>query len=90
MADNVKFQTSRLSTPPTGTEVAADVVDGVAYQRVKIVVGEDGVVEDFSQDSEFTITAASLSRLEALNEQILFQLEIMNKYLSILTNEEIS
>ena len=85
MADNVKFQTSRLSTPPTGTEVAADVVDGVAYQRVKIVVGEDGVVEDFSPTSEITISAVSLIELKELGENILNQLKIMNLYFSDIT-----
>ena len=89
MADNVTFQTSRLSTPPTGTVVAADVVDGVAYQRVKIAVGEDGIVEDFSPASEITLSATSILDLKSLGEEILGELKKMNIYLSLLTNEEI-
>jgi len=36
MADNVKFQRQRLSTPPVDTVVAADEIDNTLYQRVNI------------------------------------------------------
>lgn len=35
MADNVGY------TPGTGATVAADEIDGVLYQRVKLTSGED-------------------------------------------------
>ena len=60
MSDNVQFQTNRLSTPPTGTVIAADVVDGVAFQRVKIAVGEDGVASDSWKDTRFDFTSGDL------------------------------
>ena len=80
MSDYVKFQKTETSTPPTGTMVAADVIDGVAYQRVKIVVGEDGVVEDFAQTSDIP-----LLELKTLGVEILTQLKIMNLYFSDIT-----
>jgi len=45
MTDNVNFQTDAPATPAKTTVVAADVIEGVAYQRVKIVTGEDGKVD---------------------------------------------
>ena len=60
MADNVTFQKTATATPPTGTIVAADVIDGVAYQRVKIVVGEDGVASDSWKDTIFDYTSGNL------------------------------
>ena len=42
MADNVEI------TAGTGTTVAADLVDGVLYQRVKITAGADGTAVDVS------------------------------------------
>ena len=60
MADNVTFQKTATATPPTGTIVAADVVDGVAYQRVKISVGEDGVASDSWKDQKFDYTSGDL------------------------------
>ena len=45
MADNVTFQTNRAATPPNNTVVATDDVGGVAYQRIKLVHGEDGSVD---------------------------------------------
>jgi hypothetical protein len=42
MADNVGY------TPGSGAVVAADEVGGVLYQRIKPVVGDDGIVVDVS------------------------------------------
>ena len=42
MADNVGY------TPGTGATVAADEIDGVLYQRVKLTSGEDGTATDVS------------------------------------------
>jgi hypothetical protein len=43
MADNVGY------TPGTGATVAADEIDGVLYQRVKLTTGEDGTATDVSE-----------------------------------------
>jgi hypothetical protein len=43
MADNVTFQAANPATPPAGFKVATDEIDGVAYQRMKLDVGADGV-----------------------------------------------
>jgi NADPH:quinone reductase-like Zn-dependent oxidoreductase len=45
MADNVGY------TPGSGATVAADEIGGVLYQRMKPVVGVDGVAVDVSADS---------------------------------------
>lgn len=42
MADNVTFQTTP-ATPANGTVVAADDIGGIAFQRVKLTLGADGV-----------------------------------------------
>lgn len=42
MTDNVGY------TPGAGATIAADDIDGVLYQRVKLSVGEDGVAQDVS------------------------------------------
>jgi hypothetical protein len=42
MADNVTI------TEGSGTQIAADEVGGVKYQRVKVSIGEDGVANDLS------------------------------------------
>ena len=42
MADNVPI------TPGSGTQIAADEVGGVFYQRIKVATGEDGTANDVS------------------------------------------
>jgi hypothetical protein len=49
MADNVGY------TPGSGAVVAADDISGVLYQRVKPVVGVDGVAVDVSDDSPLPV-----------------------------------
>jgi hypothetical protein len=49
MADNVGY------TPGSGATVAADDIDGVLYQRVKPVVGVDGVAVDVSDDAPLPV-----------------------------------
>lgn len=46
MADNTTYQTSTLATPPSGLVVAGDDVGGALHQRVKVVWGADGTVND--------------------------------------------
>jgi hypothetical protein len=49
MADNVGY------TPGSGATVAADDIGGVLYQRVKPVVGVDGVAVDVSDDAPLPV-----------------------------------
>ena len=103
MPDNVTFQSNQVATPPKDTVVAADVIDGVAYQRMKLVVGDDGVVENATLDTPLPIAEYELRTLIAENqaqtialiqilsdnmEQMLNQLKIMNMHLQTLTREE--
>ena len=87
MSDNVTFQSEELETPPKDFIVATDEIDGVDYQKVKIVTGEDGVANDLTiSDSlpvvDFKLGSVMLEVLEALKR--------IEQYLSILTNEEIT
>lgn len=51
MADNLTFQATP-ATVPASTVVATDKIDGVDYQRMKLVIGEDGVNDgDVSSDN---------------------------------------
>lgn len=45
MADNVTI------TEGSGTQIAADDVGGVKYQRIKVATGEDGVANDVSSSN---------------------------------------
>lgn len=54
MADNVGY------TPGTGATVAADDVDGVLYQRVKLAYGADGSATDVDTGSALPVTIAQL------------------------------
>lgn len=45
MADNVPI------TPGSGTQIAADEVGGVFYQRVKVATGADGTANDVSSSN---------------------------------------
>ena len=85
MADNVTFQPDTLATPPGDTVVATDEIDGVDYQKIKLVTGEDGEVENFSHSAPLPIIEIGL---RDLMEQMLVQLKIMNMHLSELTHEE--
>jgi hypothetical protein len=51
MADNVGY------TPGSGATVAADEIDGVLHQRVKLSIGDDGVAYDLSASNPMPITA---------------------------------
>jgi hypothetical protein len=58
MADKVPI------TPGSGADVAADEVDGLYYQRVKVSVGADGVASDLApgqttMDESLPVTIAS-------------------------------
>jgi hypothetical protein len=48
MADDVSVNTNTAASGATNVAVAADVIGGVAYQRVKLAVGADGVAVDAS------------------------------------------
>lgn len=56
MADNVQFNNSDISTPPSTTVVAADDIAGVKYQRTKLVFGTDGSATDASSTAPLPVT----------------------------------
>lgn len=64
MADNVGY------TPGDGAVVAADEIDGVLFQRVKMTHGTDGTAVDASADAPLPVldsyAADELSRIHAL------------------------
>ena len=62
MADNVGY------TPGTGAVVAADEIDGVLFQRVKLAVGEDGSATDASLTNPVPVQAIG-ELIEAIEAQ---------------------
>ena len=88
MGDNVQFQTEAPATPVATTNVAADVIDGVAYQRVKIVQGEDGEVVGDTAPS-LPIQTHDWLALHTMNRtlEVLQKIEI---HLSILSGEDLT
>jgi len=60
MADNVTI------TEGSGTQIAADEVAGVKYQRVKISIGEDGVANDISTANPIPVNITNTSPLEVI------------------------
>lgn len=64
MADNVGY------TPGTGATVAADEISGVLFQRVKPVVGEDGIAVDVSLSNPMPVDIAPQSSLNMLLTRI--------------------
>ena len=87
MSDNVTFQSDQLATPPKDFIVATDEVDGVDYQKIKLVTGEDGEVYAVTHANPLPFVD---NVLRDFMEQILSQLKILNTHLSILTSEEIN
>jgi hypothetical protein len=62
MADNVGY------TPGSGAVVAADDINGVLYQRMKLSVGDDGIATDVSSVNPIpTIASRSDDLLVALS-----------------------
>ena len=53
MADNVGY------TPGTGAMVAAENIDGVLHQRIKLGIGDEGVAVDVSATNPMPITSAT-------------------------------
>lgn len=60
MADNIGY------TPGTGATVAADEIDGVLHQRVKLGIGDDGVAVDVSAANPMPVTLTQGEVVEAL------------------------
>lgn len=58
MTDNVGY------TPGAGATIAADDIDGVLYQRVKLSVGEDGVAQDVSGAQPLPVNIISDESME--------------------------
>ena len=57
MSDNVGY------TPGAGATVAADNIDGVLHQRVKIGVGGDGTAADVSANNPMPVDAAGVNQI---------------------------
>lgn len=53
MTDNVGY------TPGAGATIAADDVDGVLYQRIKLSLGDDGVAQDVSDAQPLPVNIIS-------------------------------
>jgi hypothetical protein len=62
MADNVGY------TPGTGATVAADEIDGVLHQRVKLGIGDGGVAVDVSATNPMpaSLIGESIEAIEAM------------------------
>jgi hypothetical protein len=80
LADNVTFQSSSYATAPNETVVATDKVDGVDYQRMKLVVGTDG--EALFDVSNMNPLPVSLD----IADRILKELKAINIQLSLITD----
>lgn len=63
MADDVLVNTNTGATGATNASVAADVIGGVAYQRVKLAVGADGVAVDASAANPVPVVQTGASTL---------------------------
>jgi hypothetical protein len=55
MADNVGY------TPGSGATVAADEIEGVLHQRVKLGIGEDGIAVDVSATNPLPVALSGVS-----------------------------
>jgi hypothetical protein len=69
MADNIGY------TPGTGAVVAADDVDGVLYQRMKLSVGVDGTATDVSSVNPIPTIASRSDDLLVMLSRIVKLLE---------------
>lgn len=69
MADNIGY------TPGSGATVAADEIGGVLYQRMKPVVGVDGVAVDVSIDNPMPMVANQTDDLLRMLSRIVKLLE---------------
>ena len=84
MADDVVFQSTRPATPPSAEVIAADDVDGVKYQRMKLVTGADGeVIGDASDQYPLPVR-------DHINAEILLELRKLNIYMSLILGQEVS
>ena len=68
MADNVTFQKSALATPASGEVVAADDVGGAKYQRVKLVLGDDGSVDGDAKSVDTKLRVSAMPYLYDIAE----------------------
>ena len=60
MADNVGY------TPGAGATIAADDIDGVLHQRIKLGIGADGTAVDVSSANPMPVNASNGELVEAL------------------------
>lgn len=69
MPDNVGY------TPGSGATVAADEINSILYQRVKPVIGDDGVAVDVSQNNPIPSLVDRTDNLLAMMSRIVKLLE---------------
>ncbi len=88
MADNVLFQDDNPATAPRDTLVAADEIEGVIYQRMKVVVGDDGI-NDGDVSSKNPLPIAIEGDAVQLLSGVLKELKKMNLNMAIITDNYI-
>jgi hypothetical protein len=57
-------------TPGAGATIAADEIDGVLHQRVKLGIGEEGIAEDLSKENPMPVEAVRLQDLLAMMNRL--------------------
>ncbi len=75
------------TSPPVRENFAADTIDELRHQRVKISVGKDGEATDLST---FAPMPTSDLVLHFILEQLLLESRLTNLYLSRLVSEELA
>ncbi len=91
----VEFQKDVPATLPEGFTPATDKVDGEHYQKVKIVTGKDGIIDDpISGDDPFPIKIFDDALREPRNLELLVEisttLKKIERHLSFATDTEIN
>jgi len=64
MADNVGY------TPGTGATVAADEIEGVLHQRVKLGIGDDGVAVDVSATNPMPVSVGNFPATQPVSGSV--------------------
>jgi hypothetical protein len=65
MSNNVGY------TPGAGATIAADEIDGVLHQRVKLGIGEEGIAEDLSKENPMPVQAVETDFLLHMIQKLL-------------------
>ena len=96
MADNVTITQNANSTPPAGTVIATDDVNGVQYQIMKLATGADGEATLVSSSAPIPISidveqsTVDGKETHSLLSEILEQLKIVALLLNIMNDSDIT